>query len=223
MESSVIIVAGGKGIRMGRTIPKQFLPIGGKPLLMHTIEAFYRADRTIRIVLVLPSDQQNYWKSLCLQYDFVIEHTIVEGGETRFMSVRNGLKLIPLEGIVGVHDGVRPFVSQNVIKRCFCEAQSHGAVVPVIDMVESVRQISSEGSVAICRDQYKLVQTPQVFDSALLHKAYKQPFCSNFTDDASVVENLGEKIFLTEGNRENIKITTSFDLIIANALLKCPM
>lgn len=223
MDSSVIIVAGGKGLRMGRDIPKQFLSVGGKPILMHTIEAFYKADKTLRIILVLPADQQNYWKSLCVQYDFLIEHTIVNGGDTRFMSVRNALELVPLDGVVAVHDGVRPFVASEVIKRCFDEAQIHRAVVPVVDIVESVRQISQEGSIAICRDQYKLVQTPQIFDSALLHEAYKQPFCANFTDDASVVENLGEKIFLTKGNRENIKITTSFDLLIANALLKCPM
>lgn len=223
MDSSVIIVAGGKGLRMGSDIPKQFLSVGGKPILMHTIEAFYKADKTLRIILVLPADQQNYWKSLCVQYDFLIEHTIVNGGDTRFMSVRNALELVPLDGVVAVHDGVRPFVASEVIKRCFDEAQIHRADVPVVDIVESVRQISQEGSIAICRDQYKLVQTPQIFDSALLHEAYKQPFCANFTDDASVVENLGEKIFLTKGNRENIKITTSFDLLIANALLKCPM
>lgn len=223
MDLSVIIVAGGKGLRMGSNIPKQFLPVGGKPILMHTIEAFYRVDRKLHIILVLPSDQQDYWKSLCIQYHFLIEHTIVNGGNTRFMSVRNALELIPYDGIIAVHDGVRPFVDFEVIKRCFCEAQIHRAVVPVIDIMESIRQISPEGSIAICRDQYKLVQTPQVFDSALLRKAYKQPFCSNFTDDASVVEGLGEKIFLTKGNRENIKITTSFDLLIANALLKCPM
>lgn len=223
MDSSVIIVAGGKGLRMGSDIPKQFLSVGGKPILMHTIEAFYRMDRTLRIILVLPSDQQDYWKSLCQQYDFLIQHTIVNGGDTRFMSVRNALELVPLDGIVAVHDGVRPFVAPEVIKRCFDEAQIHRAVVPVVDIAESIRQVSPGGSIAICRDQYKLVQTPQVFDSALLHKAYKQPFCPNFTDDASVVENLGEKIFLTKGNRENIKITTSFDLFIANALLKCPM
>lgn len=223
MDSSVIIVAGGKGLRMESDIPKQFLPVGGKPILMHTIEAFHTADRTFRIILVLPSDQQNYWKSLCLQYDFLIEHTIVNGGDTRFMSVRNALEIVPCDGIVAVHDGVRPFVASEVIKRCFDEAQIHRAVVPVVDIAESIRQISPGGSTARCRDQYKLVQTPQVFDSTLLHEAYKQPFCSSFTDDASVVESLGEKIFLTKGNRENIKITTSFDLLIANALLKCSM
>ena len=223
MDSSVIIVAGGKGLRMESDIPKQFLPVGGKPILMHTIEAFHTADRTLRIILVLPSDQQNYWESLCLQYDFLIEHTIVNGGDTRFMSVRNALEIVPCDGIVAVHDGVRPFVASEVIKRCFDEAQIHRAVVPVVDIAESIRQISPGGSTARCRDQYKLVQTPQVFDSTLLHEAYKQPFCSSFTDDASVVESLGEKIFLTKGNRENIKITTSFDLLIANALLKCPM
>ena len=223
MDSSVIIVAGGKGLRMESDIPKQFLPVGGKPILMHTIEAFHTADRTLRIILVLPSDQQNYWESLCLQYDFLIEHTIVNGGDTRFMSVRNALEIVPCDGIVAVHDGVRPFVASEVIKRCFDEAQIHRAVVPVVDIAESIRQISPGGSTARCRDQYKLVQTPQVFDSTLLHEAYKQTFCSSFTDDASVVESLGEKIFLTKGNRENIKITTSFDLLIANALLKCPM
>lgn len=223
MNHSVIIVAGGKGLRMGSDIPKQFLPIGGKPVLMRTIEAFFKADNAVRIVLVLPVSQQDYWKSLCKQYSFHIDHEIADGGESRFHSVRNGLALLPAEGVVAVHDGVRPFVSQEVILRCFAEAEIHQAVVPVIDMIESVRQVSDDGSKAVLRDSYKLVQTPQVFDAALLHRAYEQSFQKDFTDDASVVERIGGKIYLTQGNRENIKITTPFDLTIANALLKCPM
>jgi 2-C-methyl-D-erythritol 4-phosphate cytidylyltransferase len=223
MNRSIIIVAGGKGLRMGGSVPKQFLPIGGKPVLMHTIEAFYQADKTFHIVLVLPVDQQDYWKSLCKQYHFSIEHFIVDGGDSRYQSVKNGLSAIPSDGIVGIHDGVRPFVSSQVIKCCFQEAVAHRAVIPVIDAVESIRHLSGEESVAVPRSQYKLVQTPQVFEAGLLHEAYQQPFDVNFTDDASVVESMGEKIYLIKGNRENIKITTPFDLIIANALLQCRM
>ncbi len=223
MTRSIIIVAGGKGLRMGINLPKQFLPIGGKPVLMRTIEAFYHADSTFRIVLVLPADQQDYWRLLCKQYDFSIEHLIADGGDSRFQSVKNGLSLVPQEGVVGVHDGVRPFVSDKVILNCFKEAEIHRAVIPVIKVVESLRHLSGEDSIAVPRDQYKLVQTPQVFDAQLLHEAYQQTFQKDFTDDASVVERLGEKIYLVEGNRENVKLTTPFDLIIANALLQCPM
>lgn len=221
MNRSVIIVAGGKGIRMGGSIPKQFLPVGGRPILMRTIEAFRQADSSIRIVLVLPADQQNYWKSLCTQYSFDAEYEIADGGETRFLSVKNGLDKLPLKGLIGVHDGVRPFVSSDIVLRCFAEAEKKKAVIPVVDVVESVRKLSDDGSIAVCRDKYKLVQTPQVFDAALLHRAYAQPYRTDYTDDASVVESMGGKIFLIPGDRENIKITTPFDMMIANTLLKC--
>ena len=200
MKKHVIIVAGGKGLRMGGEIPKQFLPIGGKPVLMRTIEAFYAYDASIHVILVLPISQQSYWKELCNTYQFELPHEIANGGETRFHSVKNGLALVEGEGIVGVHDGVRPFVSQEVIARCYSEAEAKHAVIPVIGVVETVRRLEGEDSVTVPRDKYKLVQTPQVFDVALLHKAYNQEFTDMFTDDASVVEALGERVHLVEGN-----------------------
>ncbi|MCR5533938.1 MAG: 2-C-methyl-D-erythritol 4-phosphate cytidylyltransferase [Bacteroidaceae bacterium] len=222
MERYAILVAGGKGLRMGGDIPKQFLPIAGKPMLMRTIEVFCQAYPDIHIILVLPVSQQDYWQQLCQDYHFTIPVQIADGGETRFHSVSNGLKLIPegTEGIVGVHDGVRPFVSVETIRRCYDEAVEFGAVVPVISVVETVRQLIKDGtSVTVPRDEYKLVQTPQTFRISLLKEAYQQPYTSFFTDDASVVEALGKPVHLVEGNRENIKITTPADIRFVNGLL----
>lgn len=219
MTKYALIVAGGKGLRMGTELPKQFLPIGGKPVLMRTLEAFYIYDSEIQIILVLPHSQQDYWQQLCREYLFSVPHAIADGGETRFQSVKNGLALVNTPGLVGVHDGVRPFVSQEVISRCYDLAAEKKAVIPVIDVVETVRRLEREGSVTVSRDDYKLVQTPQVFDAELLKQAYNQPYTPHFTDDASVVEALGLPVVLTDGNRENIKITTPFDLKIATVLL----
>ena len=218
MKKHIIIVAGGKGLRMGGDIPKQFLPVCGKPVLMRTLEAFHAYDASIHIVLVLPVSQQAYWKELCHEYRFTMPHDIADGGETRFHSVKNGLDLVGGEGLIGVHDGVRPFVSREVIARCYEEAGVRKAVVPVIGVVETVRHLTEEGSETVPRDRYKLVQTPQVFDVALLRRAYRQDYTDLFTDDASVVEALGEKVHLVEGNRENIKLTTPFDLKLAELL-----
>ena len=218
MKKHIIIVAGGKGLRMGGDIPKQFLPVGGKPVLMRTLEAFHAYDASMQLILVLPVSQQAYWKQLCAEYQFDLAHEIADGGETRFHSVKNGLSLVKEDGLVGVHDGVRPFVSQEVIARCYEEAVSLKAVIPVIGVVETVRHLIGEGSETVPRDQYKLVQTPQVFEVALLRRAYEQTYTELFTDDASVVEALGEKVYLVEGNRENIKLTTPFDLKLAEWL-----
>ena len=218
MKKYIIIVAGGKGLRMGGDIPKQFLPVCGKPVLMRTLEAFHAYDASMRLILVLPVSQQAYWRQLCEEYQFELAHEIANGGETRFHSVKNGLALVEEEGLVGVHDGVRPFVSQEVINRCYEEAASLKAVIPVIGVVETVRHLTEEGSETVPRDQYKLVQTPQVFDVTLLRRAYQQEYTDLFTDDASVVEALGEKVYLVEGNRENIKLTTPFDLKLAELL-----
>lgn len=217
----VIIVAGGKGLRMGSDIPKQFLPIGGKPVLMRTIERFRQYSADIQIILVLPEAQQEYWQQLCKKYDFHVDYQLANGGETRFHSVQNGLALIPddAEGVVGVHDGVRPFPSIEVIRRCYETAQSQKAVVPVIPVVETVRHLENEKSVTVPRDEYCLVQTPQTFDIQLLKAANRQPYNDGFTDDASVVEAFGFDITLVEGNRENIKITTPYDLKIAEVLI----
>lgn len=214
-----LIVAGGKGLRMGSDLPKQFLPVGGKPVLMRTLEAFYTCNPEMQIILVLPRSQQPYWAQLCEEHSFSLPHVVADGGETRYHSVKNGLAYVGSSGLVGVHDGVRPFVSQEVIARCYTLAAEKKAVIPVIDIVETVRHLKGEGSVTVNRDDYKLVQTPQVFDVDLLKQAYEQPYTPFFTDDASVVEAMGVPVHLAAGNRENIKITTPFDLKLASALL----
>lgn len=224
----VIMVAGGKGLRMGSDIPKQFLPIGGKPVLMRTIERFREYSEDLQIILVLPKAQQDYWKKLCKEYHFEVEYLLANGGETRFHSVQNGLALIPddAEGVVGVHDGVRPFPSVEVIRNCYETARTVKAVIPVIPVVETVRHLTKcqtlceADSVTVPRDEYRLVQTPQVFDIQLLKAANRQPYNDSFTDDASVVESYGHRITLVEGNRENIKITTPYDLKIAEILIE---
>ena len=221
----VIIVAGGKGLRMGTDIPKQFLPIGGKPVLMRTLERFREYAADLQIILVLPKAQQDYWQELCQKYDFKVEYQMTDGGETRFHSVQNGLALVPddAEGVVGVHDGVRPFPSVEVIRNCYETARTAMAVIPVIPIVETVRHLVSESntqrSITVPRGDYRLVQTPQTFDIQLLKAANRQPYNDGFTDDASVVEAYGFDITLVDGNRENIKITTPFDMTIAEALL----
>ena len=220
MVQYALIVAGGKGLRMGTELPKQFLPIGGKPVLMRTLEAFYDYNAEIRIILVLPHSQQDYWRQLCREYCFSLPHAIADGGETRFHSVKNGLALVKTPALVGVHDGVRPFVAREVIARCYDLAAGKKAVVPVIGVVETVRRMGGKGSVTVGRDDYRLVQTPQVFDAELLKAAYEQPYTPHFTDDASVVEALGVSVFLTPGNRENIKITTPFMFDLATRDIK---
>ena len=217
-----IIVAGGKGLRMGGEVPKQYLPVGGVPILMRTLQAFHETDEDMNIILVLPKDQQEYWEQLCAEYRFTVPHRLTVGGETRFHSVQNGLTLVPddAEGVVGVHDGVRPFVSKEVIHRCYDAALEQGAVVPVVPVVETVRQLLPEGdSLTVDRNLYRLVQTPQVFRIALLKEAYRQPYRPEFTDDASVVEELGHRVALVDGNRENIKITTPSDIQYAEFLI----
>lgn len=217
----VIIVAGGKGLRMGTDIPKQFLPIGGKPVLMRTLERFREYSEALQIILVLPKDQQDYWKELCKEYNFNVEYILADGGQTRFHSVQHGLAFIPddAEGVVGVHDGVRPFPSIDVIKRCYETARETKAVVPVVPVVETIRKIGIT-SHTVPRNDYRLVQTPQTFDIQLLKAANQQPYKDDFTDDASVVESYGQTITLVDGNRENIKITTPFDLKIASLLVQ---
>ena len=216
-----IIVAGGKGLRMGSDIPKQFLPISGKPVLMRTLERFRAYSDDLQIILVLPEAQQDYWRQLCEEYHFDVEYQLANGGQTRFHSVQNGLALVPddAEGVVGVHDGVRPFPSIEVIRNCYETAREKKAVIPVIPVVETVRHLENEGSVTVPRSDYRLVQTPQTFDIQLLKAANHQPYNDGFTDDASVVESYGHAITLVEGNRENIKITTPYDMKIAEVLI----
>ncbi len=219
MTDYIIIVAGGKGLRMGGDVPKQFLSVAGRPILMRTIERFRSALETLRIILVLPKDQQPFWHELCEAHQFREPYLLADGGETRFHSVQNGLSLIPddAEGVVGVHDGVRPFPSVEVIRCCYETARTAKAVIPVVPVVETLRHVS-EGTKP--RGDYRLVQTPQTFDIQLLKAANRQPYTPDFTDDASVVEAYGHRITMVEGNRENIKITTPFDLTIAETLCR---
>lgn len=225
----IIIVAGGKGLRMGSDIPKQFLPIGGKPVLMRTLERFREYSDQLQIILVLPEAQQDYWRQLCKQYHFQVQYQLANGGETRFHSVQNGLALIPddAQGVVGVHDGVRPFPNIDVIRDCYETARTAKAVIPVIPVVETVRKLDLTKCQTLCevesitvpRGDYRLVQTPQTFDIQLLKAANRQSYNDGFTDDASVVESYGHAITLVEGNRENIKITTPYDMLVAEALI----
>ncbi len=229
MRRYILIVAGGKGLRMGGDLPKQFIPLHGKPVLMHTLEVFHRWDASARLVLVIPEDHQPYWQMLCTEIGCKAPHQVVRGGETRFHSVSNGLRFIaeelsrdafPAEQTwIGVHDGVRPFVSTEVIEACFVGAKQSGAVVPVVPMIDSIREKTGEESRPVDRSRYVAVQTPQVFRGDLLLKAYQQPYSTLFTDDASVVEAMGEQMTLVDGNRENIKLTTPLDLLVAKALL----
>lgn len=228
MHKYVLIVAGGKGLRMGGDLPKQFIPLEGKPILMHTLEAFHRWDDSAELVLVLPEDHQPYWNMLCREIGCKAPHRIANGGEARFHSVRNGLQFLSdeiknaSEGnekvLIAIHDGVRPFVSPEVIEACFEEAGKSGAAIPVLPMIDSLRETEGNSSHPVDRSRYVAVQTPQVFCSGLLLKAYGQDFSPLFTDDASVVEAMGEPISMVDGNRENIKITTPFDLMIAKAV-----
>lgn len=217
-----IIVAGGKGLRMGADIPKQFLEVGGKPILMHTIQRFADYDAKMQIILVLPHEQQDYWRQLCSQYGFTVPHIIVDGGDTRFQSCKNGIMAIPgdiTEGVVGIHDGVRPFVSAEVIERCYETAREEYAAIPVMPVVDTLRFVDRHGGGKnVYREDYRIVQTPQAFDLSLIRQAYAQPYSESFTDDASVVESLGCSVRMVEGNRENIKITTQFDLKVAQLL-----
>ena len=213
MKKTVIIVAGGKGLRMGGDLPKQFMPLRGKPVLMHTIEVFYRWDATVDLISVIPEEHVSYWNMLCKELNFTIPHRTVYGGKTRFHSVCNALQdCSESKGLIAVHDGVRPFVDWGVISSCFDAAESYGAAIPVIPVIESVREVNGDESRPFDRNRLCIVQTPQVFHADILQKAYEQPYDERFTDDASVVEASGHPIRLVQGNRENIKITTPMDL-----------
>ncbi len=219
MDLYVVIVAGGSGKRMGSETPKQFLELAGRPVLMHTIERFKMFSDSIEIITVLPENQLRYWVELQKKHSFQVLHTLVKGGPNRFISVRNGLEFVKSPGVVAIHDGVRPFVSIDTIRRCFETAERLGNAVPAVSPTESLRILTEQGSLPISRFNVKQIQTPQVFDAALIKKAYLQAYNHDFTDDATVLEKTGEKINLIEGNRENIKITNPEDLIISSALL----
>lgn len=221
----VIIVAGGKGLRMGGDMPKQFMLLDNRPVLMHAIQVFYDYDPEIRIMLVLPGEQTEYWEKLCTDYDFSIPHQIALGGETRFHSVKNGLEACEINNaLIGIHDGVRPLVDKELIARVYEQAELKNAAYPVIPVVDSMRKRMDDlgVSIPVDRSNYFLVQTPQVFKSGVLMEAYKQEYKMEFTDDVSVVEASGIcRPVMVEGSRENLKITTPADLFIAQALMKC--
>jgi len=220
MDKFAIIVAGGSGSRMGTHTPKQFLPLQGQPVLMHTIRAFYHYHPKIHITVVLPAPQKAHWKSLVEKHRFPIPHQTVNGGETRFHSVKNGLKNIHSRGLVAIHDGVRPLVTKKIIASTFEMAEKSGCGVAATPLKESIRIIEQQSSKALNRSMYRLVQTPQTFRIEKLKSAYEIPFTADINDDASVAERAGLNIQLTEGSFENIKITTPEDLLLAEAILQ---
>jgi 2-C-methyl-D-erythritol 4-phosphate cytidylyltransferase len=217
----VIIVAGGSGSRMQSAVPKQFLLVNGLPVLMHTMFAFYNSQAKPNIILVLHADFHAYWNELCTAHNFTLPHLLVAGGETRFHSVKNGLDKIECtdDALIAVHDAVRPLTSATIIETSYKHTLEYGNAVTSVKSRDSIRQMINGKSVSLLRDEIYLVQTPQTFKAGLLKKAYKQPFNSKFTDDASVVEELGVEIQLTEGDHENIKITFPEDIAIAELLL----
>lgn len=220
MQKFALIVAGGTGKRMGSGIPKQFLELDGKPVLMHTIERFTSFDESVRIILVIPENQFGFWSELQKKYSFTVPHILARGGPHRFFSVKNGMDVIKDDGLVAIHDGVRPLVSKETIKRCFDAAEEYGNAVPGVNPSDSLRMITKQGSKPVSRDKFILIQTPQVFKTGLIKKAYLQDYRDEFTDDATVLESAGEVIHMVDGNRENIKITNPEDLLIAATLLQ---
>ncbi|MDB5121347.1 MAG: 2-C-methyl-D-erythritol 4-phosphate cytidylyltransferase [Sphingobacteriales bacterium] len=221
MKYHAIIVAGGAGSRMLSDLPKQFISLNGKPIIMHTIEAFFNSDCHPEITVVLNSAVHQFWEQLCIKYKFEVPHSLIAGGDNRFHSVKNGLDSIKDDfSIIAVHDAVRPFVSNNIITGSFKQAEIEGCAVTMIQSKDSIRRITSNSSEALNRDEIFLVQTPQTFTSKILREAYLQEFNSAFTDDASVVEKAGYQIHFFPGEPRNIKITYPDDLIIGEAFLK---
>jgi 2-C-methyl-D-erythritol 4-phosphate cytidylyltransferase len=220
MKKYAILVAGGSGQRMGGSIPKQFLKMGGKPVLMHTLEAFHMADFNIELIVTLPYEEISFWKDLCEWHSDYTPHTIVEGGHSRFHSVQNALTHVENNTLVAIHDGVRPHISKEIILKSYEIAQKSGSAICSVKMKDSVRQIEGDKSRNIDRSTLRAIQTPQTFQSDLIKEAYAQGYSKNFTDDASVAEANGHNVILMEGAYENLKITTPEDLIIAEAILK---
>ncbi|WKZ65454.1 MAG: 2-C-methyl-D-erythritol 4-phosphate cytidylyltransferase [Flavobacteriales bacterium] len=219
MHRSTILVAGGSGKRMGGPVPKQFQAVKGRPLLMWTIEAFHRYDPAMQLIVVLPQEHFDIWKALCMGHRFFIPHEVVAGGEQRWHSVKAGLSKVAGDGLVAVHDGVRPLVSAALIGRCFEAADHHAAAIPVVPVVPSVRETTADGSRALDRTRLLAVQTPQCFHADLLRKAFEQPYDPAFTDEATLVERLGVQVHLVEGEDANIKVTTAMDMRLAELML----
>jgi len=205
---------------MHNSVPKQFIELSGKPIIMHTIEAFYKVLPESEIIVVLPEAYFNFWEQLIKKYRFNISHILQKGGDTRFESVKNALFLIKEEGLVAVHDAVRPFVSKGVIEMAFKTAQKLGIAIPVVSVKDSIRIVTKTENRTQKREEVQAVQTPQCFKTGILLEAYSQNYNMMFTDDASVVEAMGFKINLIDGNDENIKITTPIDLLVAESIMK---
>jgi len=219
MKKTIIIVAGGSGSRMGAEIPKQFIELNGKPILMHTLENLKAMDDSMELILVLPKNEMDTWEKLCYKHSWSVPHKLANGGATRFLSVKSGLDLVETGGVIGVHDGVRPFASQKVVDACFAVANSSGAAIPVVPIVQSLRKLNNEHSEAVDRNGYCAVQTPQCFQTSVLKKAFESADRTNYSDDATVVEENGQTIHLIEGNTENIKITSPIDLELAQLII----
>jgi 2-C-methyl-D-erythritol 4-phosphate cytidylyltransferase len=215
-----IIVAGGSGHRMLSEIPKQFLSIAGKPVLLYSLEAFANAIPDIIIILVLPEANIHTWKETLIKYKVSIKHILIHGGETRSQSVKNGLQQITEPGRVAIHDGVRPLITPSAIKRLFDDAETYGSAIPAVPVTDTVRYIESDHSILLDRNQLRLVQTPQIFQSDDLHKAYEISSSGSYTDDATVFESAGFEVHLCDGEAENIKLTKPIDLAIAEAILQ---
>ncbi len=216
---SVIIVAGGEGKRMGQLVPKQFLMLGDYPVLWHTLQAFHNYDPGMPVILVLHKDWITHWQKEIHRFSHSLNYKITSGGETRFHSVRNGLALISEEGFTAVHDASRPLVSPALIERTFRTAREKGNAIPVLPATDSLRILTPEGNRPLDRNRVRYVQTPQIFPTPLLKKAFRQEYRPEFTDEATVIETLGEPVHLVEGEKRNMKITTEFDLQIAGMLL----
>ncbi|MBR3980790.1 MAG: 2-C-methyl-D-erythritol 4-phosphate cytidylyltransferase [Bacteroidales bacterium] len=219
MKRFVVIVAGGKGVRMGNAVPKQFLLLNGKPVLQRSLEAFAAFDPTMTCIVVLPETQISYWKDLCEKYSCNVPHLVVSGGKERFDSVKNGLKAISAEGFVAVHDGVRPLVTMEMLRDGFETAEKFGSAIPYVDSVDSLRMIDGETSKTLDRTKIKRIQTPQIFDVSQLKDVMDVEYRLEFTDEASVWELAGKKLYFYKGSEQNIKITTPYDLKIAEVLL----
>ena len=220
IKKYVIIVAGGNGTRMNSAIPKQFMKLDGKPVLMHTISKFNECGLETEIIVALPAQQIENWNQLCQEYKFNLPIKIVEGGDTRYDSVKSALQLITEQGLVAVHDAVRPLVSTKTILAVFRNAEMYGNAVPAIPLNDSIRKIESGKNMAVDRSRYCIIQTPQCFTTIMLKKAYQKEYKATFTDDASIVEACGEQVHLIDGTTENIKITNPQDLILAETIMK---
>jgi 2-C-methyl-D-erythritol 4-phosphate cytidylyltransferase len=219
MDKYAVIVAGGKGSRMGTSIAKQYLLLNTLPILIHTIQKFFNSDSSIKIILVIPESDFDYWNALCIKYSFKISHQLVAGGTSRFQSVKNGLAFVKNNSLVAIHDGVRPLIDEKIIIDAYSQAEKKGSAITSIPLKDSIREIVGKNSESRERSKFQIIQTPQTFQSSLIKVAYDTDEQAAFTDDSSVAEHAGNSIHLIEGSYRNIKITTEEDMFIANAYL----